>query len=56
MMKLLICGKNQKLLFDYGNYFNDWCEKDTANWVLRDRNHTSLIMWSIGNEIYDTHV
>ncbi|MBR1638657.1 MAG: DUF4982 domain-containing protein [Treponema sp.] len=45
-----------KTQFDYGNYFNDWAEKDTTSWVRRDRNHPSLIMWSIGNEIYDTHV
>lgn len=45
-----------KTSFDYGNYFNDWCERDTANWVRKDRNHPSLIMWSIGNEIYDTHM
>lgn len=45
-----------KTSFDYGNYFNDWCEKDTVSWVRKDRNHPSLIMWSIGNEIYDTHM
>ncbi len=45
-----------KTPFDYGNYFNDCCERDTSSWVRRDRNHPSLIMWSIGNEIYDTHV
>ena len=45
-----------KTEFDYGNYFNEWCERDTTNWVRKDRNHPSLIMWSIGNEIYDTHM
>ncbi len=45
-----------KTPFDYGNHFNDWWERDTTSWVRRDRNHPSLIMWSIGNEIYDTHV
>lgn len=45
-----------KTNFDYGNYFNDWHQKDTISWVRKDRNHPSLLMWSIGNEIYDTHV
>ena len=45
-----------KTQFDYGNYFNEWCERDVESWVRGGRNHPSLIMWSIGNEIYDTHV
>ncbi len=42
--------------YDYGHYFNDWYEIDSASWLRRDRNHPCLIMWSIGNEIYDTHL
>ncbi|MBP5152343.1 MAG: DUF4982 domain-containing protein [Lachnospiraceae bacterium] len=40
---------------DYGVYFPEWWQKDVTSWVKRDRNHPSLIIWGIGNEIYDTH-
>lgn len=43
-------GKNDK---DYHIYFADWYERDLEALVLRDRNHPSVIMWSIGNEIPD---
>ena len=36
---------------DYHLYFDEWSAKDIQNLVLRDRNHPSVIMWSIGNEI-----
>lgn len=44
-----------KTEFDYGNYFKEWSCIDIRSWIRRDRNHPSLFMWSIGNEIYDTH-
>ena len=44
-----------KTEFDYARFFPTWHERDVASWIRRDRNHPSVIMWSIGNEIYDTH-
>ena len=35
----------------YSVYFNEWAERDLTDMILRDRNHPSVIMWSIGNEI-----
>lgn len=42
--------------YDFARFFDECHEKDIASWVRRDRNHPSVIMWSIGNEIYDTHI
>lgn len=44
-----------KTTYDYARFFVDWAQKDVESWVRRDANHPSLLMWSIGNEIYDTH-
>ena len=35
----------------YSNYFDEWAEKDVVSMIHRDRNHPSVVMWSIGNEI-----
>ena len=44
-----------KTTYDYARFFDQDAEADVAAWVRRDRNHPSLLMWSIGNEISDTH-
>ncbi len=43
--------KQNKTRFGYGQFFDDWSERDIRAMVRRDRNHPSVIMWSIGNEI-----
>jgi len=37
----------------YNLYFNEWWEADTRAMVMRDRNHPSIIFYSVGNEIRD---
>ncbi|MCW1925925.1 DUF4982 domain-containing protein [Luteolibacter arcticus] len=44
-------GKNKQ---DYHRFFKEWSHTDLRDGVLRDRNHPSVILYSVGNEIHDT--
>jgi beta-galactosidase len=35
----------------YHNYFAEWSERDVVDFIHRDRNHPSIVLWSAGNEI-----
>jgi beta-galactosidase len=43
--------RKPKAPFDYGLYFKKWWKQDAIGFIRRDRNHPSVIMWSIGNEV-----
>jgi len=43
--------KRNKTKNGYGRFFDEWAEKDLTSMIQRDRNHPSIIMWSIGNEV-----
>lgn len=38
---------------DYARFFTEWHERDLSDLVRRDRNHPSVVMWSIGNEVLE---
>jgi beta-galactosidase len=40
-----------KTKYGYGRFFEEWSKRDLVDMIHRDRNHPSIILWSIGNEI-----
>ncbi|MCF7955895.1 MAG: DUF4982 domain-containing protein [Phycisphaerae bacterium] len=58
VMDEIFDGWGPKISFDYGKmHFKEWWKTDVRDWVKRDRNHPSVIMYSMGNEtgIYDKY-
>ena len=43
--------KYGKRKYGYHEYFDEWANKDLTAMIHRDRNHPSIVMWSVGNEI-----
>jgi beta-galactosidase len=48
------CWKTPKTRYDYGRFFDEWCERDATEMVLAARNSPAVLLWSIGNEIPDS--
>lgn len=45
--------RRRKTRNDYARFFDEWHERDLSDLLLRDRNHPSVLMWSIGNEVLE---
>lgn len=48
------CWTKGKNPHDYHRHFREWSQRDLRDGILRDRNHPSVILYSVGNEIHDT--
>ena len=45
--------RKRKTRYDYARFFDEWHVRDVQDFVRRDRNHPSVVMWSVGNEILE---
>lgn len=51
MLEIFDGWKQSKKANDYGRLFEDWSERDLRAAIRRDRNHPSVVLWSLGNEM-----
>ncbi|MFF2204754.1 glycoside hydrolase family 2 TIM barrel-domain containing protein [Streptomyces sp. NPDC058145] len=54
MVEAFDCWRTGKTKYDYGRFFDEWCEKDATEMVRAARNSPAVVLWSIGNEIPDS--
>jgi beta-galactosidase len=54
MDEMFDCWTVAKNPYDYHLYFDEWSQTDERHAIMRDRNHPSVIIYSVGNEIHDT--
>jgi beta-galactosidase len=55
MNEVFDCWTKGKNKADYHLSFKEWSHADLRDTILRDRNHPSVVLYSVGNEIRDTH-